>query len=208
MTAAIASGAPRQSAILMAVAGLHVGAIIVLVRRIPDPVKQLHPGLPVPADYVPQPAPLPDIDFPRAIDEAAARRMAEAARAFARIVVGADGCAASWTQMQGSGLPRLDAALGCVNRRLQFLPGRRDGRAVAAEVQLAIVFRHPLMRCFTAGVCYAPAQRAEAGACSRFGQPLRWLWPGKGVPCRALREEMAGAAARNVGMRPARTDEG
>jgi protein TonB len=208
MTATIASGAPRQSAILVAVAGLHVGAIIlfasgtlrqaldllpappelVLVRRVPEPVEQLRPGLPALADYVPQRAPLPDIDFPPALDEtpsiaavsvavdpaagadsgsrgsdfqppalrmhdkrlaalvddcypAAARRMGEEGRAIARIVVGADGRAASWTPMLGSGFPRLDAALGCVIRRLQFLPGRRDGGAVAAEVQLPIVFR-------------------------------------------------------------------
>lgn len=208
MTAAIARGAPRQSAILLAVAGLHVGTIIlfasgsvqqgldllpaptelVLLRRVPEPVEQLRPGLPAPADYTPQRAPLPEIDFPPAMEEtpssaavsgavepaagadsgspggdfqppalqmrdnrlaalvddcypAAARRMGEEGRAIARIVVGTDGRAASWTPILGSGFPRLDAALGCVVRRLQFVPGRRDGRAVAAEVQLPIVFR-------------------------------------------------------------------
>jgi len=70
-----------------------------------------------------------------------ARRNDEEGRVLARIVVDADGRAASWTTMQGSGFPRLDAAPDCVIRRLQFLPGRRDGRAVVAKVQLPIVFQ-------------------------------------------------------------------
>lgn len=207
MTATIVTEAPRQSAVLVAVAGLHVGAFvlfasgmvprlldvlpgppdIVLVSRIPDPVVRLQPGLPAPADYEPLRAPLPDVAIPRDPDEAtaldqvsivfdssaggdpggpeanfqppalqmrdsrlaalvdrcypsAARRMGEEGRAIARIVVGVDGRAASWTQMQGSGFPRLDAALACVIQHLQFFPGRRDGRAVAADVQLPIVF--------------------------------------------------------------------
>jgi protein TonB len=208
MTTAIVKGTSRQSAILLAVAGLHVVAFvlfasgmvprlldvlpappdIVIVHRLPDPVVRLQPRLPAPADYVPRRAPLPVVGFPRADDEApsiravpvaadsttsdgsgvrgaefqppslqlrdgrlaalvdgcypsAARRMGEEGRAVALIVVDAGGRAGSWTQVQGSGFPRLDAAMGCVIRRLQFLPGRRDGRAIAAEVQLPIVFR-------------------------------------------------------------------
>jgi TonB family protein len=40
-----------------------------------------------------------------------------------------------------SGFARLDAAVTCVIRRLEFNPGRRDGAAVAASVTLPIVFR-------------------------------------------------------------------
>ena len=57
------------------------------------------------------------------------------------IVIDTEGRASSWAQAQGTGSSRLDAALECVVRRLQFHPGRRDGRAVVAEVQLPIVFR-------------------------------------------------------------------
>jgi TonB family protein len=208
MTATIVTGASRQSAVLAAVAGLHVGAwilfasgmvprllealpeppAIVIVPQIPEPVVRMQPGMPVPAEYQPLRAPLPDIDIPRmnevappvdsiAVTDASAtgagnrgkdvdfqppalqmrdsrlaalvdacypsgaRRMGEEGRAVALIVVGADGRAASWTQAQGTGFPRLDAALGCVIRRLQFHPGRRDGRAIVADVQLPIVFQ-------------------------------------------------------------------
>jgi len=208
MTATIFTGVSRQPAVIAAVAGLHAGAFIlfasgtvprlldalpappdiIVVQRIPEPVVRLQPALPVPADYPPLRAPLPDVDIPRAQEEAppvdpisvtaaspagagssgqdsefqppalqmrdsrlaalvdacypaAARRMGEEGRAVARIIVNADGRAASWAKVQGSGFPRLDAAIGCVIRRLQFLPGQRDGRAIVAEVQLPIVFR-------------------------------------------------------------------
>ncbi len=71
----------------------------------------------------------------------AARRLDEEGRALVRLVVSADGRAASWALAEGTGIPRLDSALDCVVRRLQFEPGRLDGRAVEAEVQLPIVFR-------------------------------------------------------------------
>lgn len=208
MSATIVTGAQRQSAVLTAVAGLHVGAFILfasgmvprvldilpapqdifVVQRIPEPVVRVQPGLPTPADYAPLRAPLPDVDIPQVNDEApavdaisvtdasaagsgssgqqadfqppalqmrdsrlaalvdacypsGARRIGEEGRAVARIVVSADGRAASWTKLQGSGFLRLDAALDCVIRRLQFIPGQRDGRATVAEVQLPIVFQ-------------------------------------------------------------------
>ena len=56
---------------------------------------------------------------------AASRRLAEEGRAVVRIVVGADGHVAAWSVEKGSGIPRLDAALGCVVRRLEFVVGRR-----------------------------------------------------------------------------------
>lgn len=70
-----------------------------------------------------------------------ARRMGEEGRAVALIVVSAEGRAVSWTRTAGSDFPRLDAALDCVVRRLQFQPGQRDGRAIVAEVRLPIVFQ-------------------------------------------------------------------
>ncbi len=71
----------------------------------------------------------------------AARRLEEEGRARVRIAVSASGRASSWALAESTGIPRLDSALDCVVRRLQFEPGRRDGRAVDAEVQLPIVFR-------------------------------------------------------------------
>ena len=59
----------------------------------------------------------------------------------ARIVIDATGQVTAWTVERSSGFPRLDAALECVIRRLEFVPGRRDGRAVEATVMLPIVFR-------------------------------------------------------------------
>lgn len=72
---------------------------------------------------------------------AAARRRGEEGRALTRIVIDARGQVADWSKLQGTGFPRLDAALDCVIRRLRFNPGRRDGVATAAEVRLPIAFR-------------------------------------------------------------------
>lgn len=72
---------------------------------------------------------------------AAARRLGEEGRAVAQVVVDPRGDVVSWSQSQGTGFPRLDAALGCVIRRLQFEPARRDGAAVTAEVRLPVTFR-------------------------------------------------------------------
>jgi periplasmic protein TonB len=71
----------------------------------------------------------------------AARRLGEEGRAVARVVIDATGRATAWTVEQSSGSSRLDAAMDCVIRRLEFVPGRRDGRAVEATVMLPIVFR-------------------------------------------------------------------
>jgi len=71
----------------------------------------------------------------------AARRFGDEGRALARIVVDAEGRVGSWSLAESTGFSRLDAGIDCVVRRLRFEPGRRDGRAVAAEVQLPVVFR-------------------------------------------------------------------
>jgi hypothetical protein len=39
------------------------------------------------------------------------------------------------------GFPGLDAAMDCVLGQLEFVAGRRDGRAVEAMARLPIVFR-------------------------------------------------------------------
>ncbi len=72
---------------------------------------------------------------------AAARRGNEEGKGLARVVIDAHGTALSWSVAESSGFPRLDAAMDCVIRRLAFEPARRDGAAVASEVQLPIVFR-------------------------------------------------------------------
>ncbi len=72
---------------------------------------------------------------------AAARRVGEEGRAVALVVVDSRGDVVRWSLAQGTGFPRLDDALGCVIRRLQFDPGRRDGIAVTAEALLPVAFR-------------------------------------------------------------------
>jgi len=72
---------------------------------------------------------------------AASRRLSEEGRVTVRIDVDATGRAHAWNVAGGSGFARLDAAVACVIRRLEFNPGRRDGAAVAASVTLPIVFR-------------------------------------------------------------------
>ena len=71
----------------------------------------------------------------------AARRLEEEGRAMARVVIDATGRATAWIVEQSSGFPRLDAAMDCVIRRLEFVPGRREGRVVEATVMLPIFFR-------------------------------------------------------------------
>ena len=71
----------------------------------------------------------------------ASRRLSEEGRVVASVVIGADGRPATWSVDEGSGFPRLDAAMDCVLRRLEFVAGRRDGRAVDATVRVPIVFR-------------------------------------------------------------------
>ena len=72
---------------------------------------------------------------------AASRRLSEEGRVVVRVDVDATGRASAWNIAGGSGFARLDAAVACVIRRLEFNPGRRDGAAVAASVTLPIVFR-------------------------------------------------------------------
>ena len=72
---------------------------------------------------------------------AASRRLSEEGKVVALVVIGADGRPVTWSVEQGSGFPRLDAAADCVLRRLEFVAGRRDGRAVESTARLPIAFR-------------------------------------------------------------------
>ena len=71
----------------------------------------------------------------------ASRRLAEEGRAVVRIDLDATGRISAWNIVEGSGYARLDAAVECVVRRLEFIPARRDGEAVAANALLPVVFR-------------------------------------------------------------------
>jgi periplasmic protein TonB len=71
----------------------------------------------------------------------ASRRLAEEGRVVVHVRVDAAGRAAAWNLVERSGFARLDAAAGCVVRRLEFVPGRHDGTAVEASARLPIVFR-------------------------------------------------------------------
>ena len=110
-----------------------------------DPVTPVDGSGPVVSSNAKAPAlRTPDSRLAELIDScfpSAARRLGEEGRAVARVVINTTGRATAWTVEQSSGFPRLDAAMDCVIRRLEFIPGRRDGRAVEATVMLPIVFR-------------------------------------------------------------------
>lgn len=72
---------------------------------------------------------------------AASRRMNEEGTVVVLVTIGAAGSAVNWNVAESSGFARLDAAIACVLRKLDFVAGRRDGRAVSAEARLPIVFR-------------------------------------------------------------------
>jgi protein TonB len=72
---------------------------------------------------------------------AAARRQGQEGRGVARVVVDATGRASGWNVEQSTGFGTLDPGMGCVARRVQFEPARRDGRAVEATVRMPIFFR-------------------------------------------------------------------
>jgi protein TonB len=71
----------------------------------------------------------------------ASRRLAEEGRVVAEVHIDATGHVGAWNIVERSGFSRLDAAVTCVVRRLEFVPARRDGAAVAASVRLPIAFR-------------------------------------------------------------------
>jgi protein TonB len=72
---------------------------------------------------------------------ASARRLAQEGRGAVAVLVDASGRAATWSVDQSTGFPALDSAMGCIARRLQFEPGRLDGRAVEATARMPIHFK-------------------------------------------------------------------
>lgn len=123
----------------------------------PEPVAERAPGLagsapagggivvnPTPADYVAPRLRMDSRKLAALVNDcypASSRRTAEEGRARAWLLVGSDGRILSWRLLEGTGFPRLDAAVRCIIERLAIEPGRRDGRAVEAEAILPIVFR-------------------------------------------------------------------
>ena len=71
----------------------------------------------------------------------ASRRLEEEGRVVVRLDIDAAGRVSAWNYVERSGFERLDAAVDCVIRRLEFHPARRDGEAVPASVHLPVVFR-------------------------------------------------------------------
>ena len=69
------------------------------------------------------------------------RRLGEEGRVTVRLDIDAAGRVSAWNYVERSGFERLDGAVECVVRRLEFHPGRRDGEAVSASVHLPIVYR-------------------------------------------------------------------
>ena len=208
MSTSLAASASRQTLVLAAITGLHLGAFILisLGLRIPqlrlsslpepvyvfpkplDPVKQVEPEVVRAGDYTLGVEPEPKLNIPHFGDPAktstaahdavggetgngpalpapteiapkprirdsrlaalinacypaSARRLGEEGRVVVRLIIDQGGRPASWAVEHRSGFPRLDSAADCVIRRLEFAPGRRDGRAVEAVVLLPISFR-------------------------------------------------------------------
>jgi protein TonB len=95
------------------------------------------------AEYMPPTVRTRDTRLAALIDAcypAGARRAGDEGRVVAKVMIDASGKVAAWSIAESSGFPRLDAALDCVLKRIQFIAGRRDGSAVAAEARLPIVF--------------------------------------------------------------------
>lgn len=201
------AAAPRHTAVLAAVAGLHVGAFILVVSALhphldwPKTPPPFLYALQVPPKAVPvapqaaepvddgtarEPEPIvlipafdgvgspqsenvpaadprarsgpvvptpdlraPTLDIPddrlaalvNACYPMSARRLGEEGRAVVQLRIDADGRVRAWNFERRSASGRLDAAVECVVRRLEFVPGKRDGEAVEATALLPIVFR-------------------------------------------------------------------
>jgi protein TonB len=71
----------------------------------------------------------------------ASRRHGEEGRVIVRVVIDAVGRPSDSRVERSSGFTRLDRVADCVVRRLEFVPARRDGRALEATVLLPVMFR-------------------------------------------------------------------
>lgn len=208
MSTSYLAHAPRQAAVLAAIAGLHAAVLVLIVAGLgprlliqkppgqisvflppPPPAPlELAPRMPGPVDHSLPPLPMPPVEWPT-FDEpletvgpaadplqgtaghgpdlpaaelraprlkskdarlaalvescypAISRRLGEEGRVMVRVEIDAAGRVSAWNYVERSGFQRLDGAVDCVVRRLEFDPGRRDGEAVSASVHLPIVFR-------------------------------------------------------------------
>jgi protein TonB len=99
-----------------------------------EPASQLQPPRPRLRDA--RLAALVDACYPPA-----SRRSGEEGRVVVQLEIDARGRVGGTEIAAPSGFARLDEASRCVVGHLAFHPGRRDGVAVSATVQLPIVFR-------------------------------------------------------------------
>ena len=70
-----------------------------------------------------------------------ARRRGQQGRVLLRLEVAADGTASQAAVVRSSGVDALDRAARAAVARWRFQPARRGGRAVAATVEVPVVFR-------------------------------------------------------------------
>jgi protein TonB len=135
---------PREPFPPLQIPGFHGGVSdTVTASDVPDGSAGAGPDLPT-AETIPPSLRLPRGRLASLIDAcypSAARRLGEEGRIVVQASIDAAGRVAAWSLVQGSGFRRLDDAADCVLRRLEFVPGRRDGRAVPSSVLLPIVFR-------------------------------------------------------------------
>lgn len=113
------------------------------VRNAAEPEAGSGPGEPAP-DVRPPSLRVRDGRLAALIDAcypSASRRAGEEGRVVVQARIDADGRLGGWNIVERSGFARLDAAVDCIVRRLEFVPGRRDGEEVAASAILPIVFR-------------------------------------------------------------------
>lgn len=69
------------------------------------------------------------------------KRLGEQGKVLLRVKVGADGQAQEVSVLQSSGFPRLDEAAREAVRNWRFVPARQGDQAVAAPVNVPIVFK-------------------------------------------------------------------
>jgi protein TonB len=101
------------------------------------------PGLPAAGDRGPR-LEMRDAALQAVIDAcypASARRRGQEGRGEATLVVDAEGRVVRWRLEDGTGFASLDAAIGCVARRLEFEPARHGGHAIESMARLPVVFR-------------------------------------------------------------------
>lgn len=95
---------------------------------------------PPPVDTVPPRFDAAYLDNPAPLYPASAKRAGEEGRVLLRVLVSADGSARTVEIAKTSGFDRLDAAAIDAVRQWRFVPAHRGGAAVAAHVNVPVVF--------------------------------------------------------------------